>query len=96
MVKDGVTYCRYCGAYIRFIKTQRGKTMPVDAEPVPFVFDQNGPNFYLDPEGHLLRGTPPREGENEETETGFISHFATCPDADKARKPRKSERKRMA
>lgn len=80
------TRCRWCGAPIRFIRTVRGKTMPVDAEPVPYVFDANGPNYYLDEEGHLIHGSPLQEGENEETDLGYVSHFATCPAADQARK----------
>ena len=87
--------CRYCGAPIRLIKTTKGTTMAVDADPVPFVPDLNGDYFYLDAEGHLLRGCPLREGEREATETGYLSHKASCPASDIHRKPRKSERKRQ-
>ena len=86
--------CRGCGAQIMFIKTAKGKTMPVDTNSVMFVPDLNGKNLYVRPDGDVLRGCEARE-EDKDKHIGYISHFATCPKADDFRKtkPRKKERK---
>lgn len=71
--------CRYCGRPILLIDTVKGKAMPVDAMPVRFVPDLNGDTYYVNPDGYLMHGCQLRPGETEETEIGYISHFATCP-----------------
>ena len=71
--------CRYCGRPILLIDTVKGKAMPVDAMPVRFVPDLNGDTYYVNPDGYLMHGCQLRIGETEETEIGYISHFATCP-----------------
>lgn len=58
------TECQSCQAEIIFLKTGKGKSIPVDAESVT--------------EGDELF----------EPRAGHVSHFATCPDADKFRKGR--------
>ena len=76
--------CRGCGAEIAFIKTVKGKTMPVNPESVYFMPD-GGPNTYVLPGGDVVRG---REAERGDTgvQIGYISHFATCPERDRMRK----------
>lgn len=59
-----VKKCRSCDAAVVWLVTDRGKSMPVDAETVA-VDDTT-----FDPRKHR-------------------SHFATCPDANQHRKPRK-------
>ncbi len=57
------TTCRACGKALKFIKTPKGNSMPVDAETCSDddgVFDS----------------------------TKHVSHFVTCPSADRFRKPR--------
>jgi len=44
-------------------------------------------------DGSTQRGNRVAE-ESNSSQIGFISHFATCPEADKFRKPRKSDRKK--
>jgi len=85
------TKCRYCNADIIFIKTKAGKTMPLDAESIYFKDDPKGCSFVL-LDGTVIKGTTVKEG-TPDAKIGFISHFATCPNANQARKPRKSERK---
>jgi len=92
-LRPAVTVCRACGARIIFIKTVKGKTMPVDAEPVSFVPDDNGFAKYVLSDGIVVRGVPPLPGDRDVHE-GYISHFATCPSADAFRKNRKSDRKK--
>ena len=76
--------CRGCGAEIAFIKTVKGKTMPVNPESVYFI-PAGGPNTYVLADGTVKRGREPGFSEKG-TEIGYISHFATCPEADSFRK----------
>jgi hypothetical protein len=72
--------CRSCGEPIIWVTTERGKKMPLDAEPHPerrgqFVFTGPGTVRFGAP------GTPIPVG----VET-FVSHFSTCPHAQQHRK----------
>jgi hypothetical protein len=62
--------CRSCGADILWIETEIGKAMPIDATPEKRII--------LRPVG----GTS-RVGKVVDT---YISHFATCPEADQHRR----------
>ena len=87
------SFCRACGAEIGFIKTKAGKTMPVDAKGVPFIQVPAGKELFVLEDGtteHGFRALP----DSQFVKTGYVSHFATCPEADKFRKPRKSDRKK--
>lgn len=91
------TQCRACGAEIGFIKTVAGKTVPVDAKSIYFMPDPLATESFVMMDGtvkrgrHLTEDTAPLNGEPE---IGYISHFATCPEADRFRKARKSDRKK--
>lgn len=80
--------CRYCGKPIAWVKTVAGKSMPVDPKPVPFVPD-GGKDYFVCDNGRVVRGIADKNG----SEKGHISHFATCPYADQARKGTKDARK---
>ena len=86
------TQCRACGAEIGFIKTVSGKTCPVDAKSEYFV-PGIGDELFVLPDGTTQRGLRTEE-EGNSTQIGYVSHFATCTEADKFRKPRKSTRKK--
>jgi hypothetical protein len=63
--------CRSCGADIIWVVSTNGKRMPLDAlAQMRFVLSSAGD------------GTPP-EAQLRET---YVSHFSTCPNADKHRK----------
>lgn len=79
-----VTQCRGCGRDIAFIKTTKGKSMPVNPTSVYFI-PAGGPNNYVMIDGSVKRGREPGIGEKE-TWIGYISHFATCPAAKDFRK----------
>lgn len=79
-------HCRCCGEEITFIKTVKGKSMPVNPESVYFV-PAGGPNTYVMIDGSIRRGREPRP-DDRATIIGFISHFATCPEADRLRNQR--------
>ena len=85
--------CRACGAEIMFIKTKAGKTMPVDANSVTYYPEDGGMDLFVLLDGSTDRGRRV-DAEIDGLKIGFVSHFATCPDAFRFRKPRKSERKR--
>ena len=72
MIK-GPSFCRECRTQIHWVKTPRGKNMPLDMHRVA------GGNVEVDENNQAVfvrkDGLP-----------HFISHWATCPDADKFRK----------
>lgn len=91
------TLCRGCGKPIAFIKTEAGKTMPVDPEPIYFLPEDDYHKFVM-MDGTVKRGRAIEEDETglkKKAVIGYRSHFATCPAADDfRRKKNKSERKR--
>lgn len=74
--------CRSCGVRIVWIKTVGGKAMPCNAQPITFQ-KGGGPETFVTPEGKVERGKRDPDGDL----TGYISHFATCPYADRHRRP---------
>ena len=63
--------CRSCGARVMWVKTSKGKKMPLDAEPVA-----NG-NLVMAtlPDAIAVSYDPTQHGGLSR----FTSHFATCP-----------------
>jgi hypothetical protein len=70
-----VSACRSCGASITWHPTPAGNLMPVDAEPV------EGGNLVV------VNGVALTAGMLDEGPR-YVSHFATCPDADEHRHKR--------
>lgn len=69
--------CRSCGAPVIWTVTERGKRMPVDAEPVW------GGEFVIGQEGDIVRAIyDRRDGDC----LRHKSHFATCDQPDKWRR----------
>lgn len=95
----GSTNCRACGAPINFIKTKKGTSMPVDAEGKWVATDPEGIPYVL-ADGSVVMAKAfegamtPEDAKQAGYQMGYTSHFATCPNADKFRKPRKSTRKK--
>jgi len=71
-------HCRTCNAPILWAVTEKGKRMPLDAEPTPggnlIVVDGIARVPRIDDEVPFLQ---------------YLSHFTTCPQASQHRKPRK-------
>lgn len=86
-----VTQCRGCGAEIAFIKTEKGKSMPVDPDPLYFI-PCGGPNTYVMIDGSIKRGREPGTGDGQAW-IGYRSHFVSCPARDRFGNGRRSERK---
>lgn len=76
--------CRSCGAKIIWIITPAGKKMPCDPEPVYFKPAQDGELRLVTANGTIARGTKAEKAED--ALCGYVSHFATCPNADKHRR----------
>lgn len=77
--------CRSCGAEIIWIRTKKGRNMPCDPEPVHYrkqVHGQEGMITLVTPDGDVIVG---QKSYDDSDQTGYISHFATCPDANKFR-----------
>jgi len=73
--------CKSCGAYIKWIKTSAGRSMPVDSkerlgregsEKLVLILEDGSTV-------HCVGGTG-------EAYKGYVSHFATCPHSDQHRK----------
>lgn len=74
-----MSLCKYCGAPIEWIRTQEGKTIPVDQDPVFVVEGDGKAEFYLEDMAEPITG---REAKPEEDtkglEVAFAPHFRTC------------------
>ena len=77
--------CSSCGAEIIWIKTKSGKSMPCDPEERFYEERIGGHETYVTPDGRTVKGVPCYGGPAY----GYISHFATCPNADRHRRNRK-------
>lgn len=74
--------CRSCGQVIDWIKTDKGKNMPLDPEYVCWDEADDG-TVIVDDSGHVLTVNSLQRCPNVR---GRISHFATCPQAGEWRK----------
>ena len=80
-------HCRSCRAPIVWAVTERGKDMPIDQAPV------EGGNVYFvgSPGSRVVRVlSDPQPTLEEQTDSAdglrYVTHFATCPQADRWRK----------
>lgn len=78
-----VQNCRSCDAPVIWTETEKGKRMPVDAEPSrsgSFELRTDGP--FARPNGtRLEEGVPLAVWNPDANEERYVSHFSTCPDA---------------
>ena len=72
--------CKGCGQQILWTKTKAGKAMPCNPVAVYFT-PAGGPETFVTPDGRVERGFQSQGGQ-----LGYISHFATCPNADRFRR----------
>lgn len=68
--------CRSCGAPVRWVRTEAGRRMPINPDPDP------AGNLVLDVTGLAVQVDPTATGPK------YTSHFATCPEAARHRKPK--------
>ena len=75
--------CKACGADIVFIPTKAGKTMPCDSQKIPYRVNLTSGKYNLVlPDGRVTRA----DLDLESNQFGYVSHFATCPAADRFRR----------
>jgi hypothetical protein len=71
--------CRSCGKEVIWVRTNTGKTMPVDSKPSP----DGNVLLIRDLFGQVESCEVVKKGSKDEL---HLSHFATCPQARKWRK----------
>lgn len=77
--------CKGCGRLIGWIRTSAGKSMPVDPDQVSYWQSAKGKSKIVTPNGEILSAH--LDGPIEKcTGLGYMSHFATCPQAEAFRK----------
>ena len=76
--------CRSCGAEIIWIKMKSGKSMPCEIKPISYSTDvpSHGDLTLVTPDGRVVSGN----FDPASDKIGFVSHFATCPNAGTHRK----------
>lgn len=79
--------CRLCGKEIYLVKTDRGKTYPVDRTKKQFVIgDIPNPIRYITELGEIFRGAEPSDADPDyDRMTGWPCHFDTCKERQKER-----------
>lgn len=80
MYRENIGQCRSCGKRIRFIRMKSGKSMPVDESFVNYKLSAGGKERIVTPTGDVvacITGVDAREADG----FGYVSHFATCPNA---------------
>ena len=83
--------CRKCKAAIVWIRTPGGKSMPCDAAPVYYTAKpKSGSKRIVTPNGEVL-ACEYTEDPHKATGTGFVPHWATCPEADSFRGTRNAK-----
>lgn len=76
--------CKSCGADIIWIKMQSGKSMPCD----PYkrtIIKGKGKEVIVTNNGEIIHGSF-ADFEHGANAVGYISHFSTCPNANKHRR----------
>ena len=76
--------CKYCPTEIEFIQTKTGSRVPVEGDHIAYNDLQPGETILTDG-GHTYRKKADKSYPNVK---GRFVHFATCPGADRARRPR--------
>lgn len=75
--------CKSCGASIVWIKTQKGKNMPCDADAVEYQENYKAQSTIVTEDGRVLKAsiiTPSGGGLTPVIDgKGYIPHWATCP-----------------
>lgn len=74
--------CRGCGAPIVWIRTQGGKSMPCDPGSVLYRQRARAAGKIITTNGEVL-SCDLNVSPEEATGLGYISHFSTCPQAEK-------------
>ena len=75
---EDIQHCKYCGAPIRFIHTEKGKWMPVDVGLIWYWKAPAGRSVLINAKGKTFRCA--LEGPFEErVGAAYRPHILTCP-----------------
>jgi len=77
--------CRGCGAPIEWIKMASGKMMPCDAQKVLYWKNDGAKTKIVTQDGNVISAELSGD-QKEATGYGFVSHYATCPEANHFRR----------
>lgn len=78
--------CKSCGQRVIWIRTTAGKNMPCNPEMITYKIKQGGKEKIVTPNGEVHSAEIVESGTSDATGIGYISHFATCPNANRHRK----------
>lgn len=81
-----MAFCKSCGAEIVWVKTNKGKAMPCDSKKVMAAKDDKGKDLLVTPIGNVVRVNLAATITENNVVIGYISHFATCPNANEHRR----------
>lgn len=85
----GAATCRSCGARILFIRTPKGKNMPCDPYLIRYKVDPEGKEKIVRDDGSVVSARTDVDTSNMDG-LGYISHFATCQNANMHRHRKRS------
>jgi hypothetical protein len=80
-----VQICKGCGSIIKFIKTTNGKFTPCNTNRIFFYEDKNGKERLVTKDGKVVTGVL-CASDHPNALVGYLSHFATCPNAKQFRR----------
>ncbi len=70
--------CRGCGAPVLWLKTESGKSMPVDPEKVMYWKVRGGKKRIVTPNGETVACELSGDLQDA-TGMGYVPHWSTCP-----------------
>lgn len=88
MANGNFGQCSGCGARIIWIKTEAGKNMPCDPDIKNYKIDKTGKEKIVTLTGKVVTGITGVDNAHSDG-FGYISHFATCRNANSFRRGRK-------
>ena len=77
--------CKGCGATIQWIRLTNGRMMPVNPTPVYYEDRRDNAAVIITEDGRVSCGHTEAVAVLGSKVRGYISHFATCPMADRLR-----------
>ena len=80
-----MSQCRYCKADILWIKMKSGKAMPCNTGKLLYKEDKDGYAKIVTQSGRVVSAKLV-DDEDEADGIGYVSHYATCPGADRFRR----------
>lgn len=73
-----MAWCKYCGARIDWLRTPKGKYMPVEYTPV-MVMPDRGTEVFVTDEGEVIRGKRTLPGAaGGGNIAAYVPHWAGC------------------